>query len=66
MAAMTEVKIRRLSNFVDGEHVEPESGSYSDVIDPSTGEVYLQAPVSGAADVERATGSAQVGVLGLA
>ena len=59
MAAMTEVKIRRLSNFVGGEHVEPESGNYSDVIDPSTGEVYLQAPVSGAADVERATESAQ-------
>jgi betaine-aldehyde dehydrogenase len=59
VAAMSEVKIRRLSNFVGGEHVEPESGSYSDVIDPSTGEVYLQAPVSGAADVERATESAQ-------
>jgi betaine-aldehyde dehydrogenase len=58
VAATTEVKIRRISNFVGGEHVEPESGEYSDVIDPSTSEVYLQAPVSGAADVDRAVKSA--------
>jgi betaine-aldehyde dehydrogenase len=59
VAAKTEVDIRRLSNFVGGKHVEPESGEYSDVIDPSTGEVYLKAPISAAADVDRAFKSAQ-------
>ena len=66
VAAKTEVDIRRLSNFVGGEHVEPESGDYSDVIDPSTGEVYLKAPISGAADVDRAFESAAGGIPGLA
>jgi betaine-aldehyde dehydrogenase len=43
-----------LRNFVDGSYVEPGDGTYSDLIDPSTGEVFAQAPVSGAADVDRA------------
>ncbi|GAA2726405.1 gamma-aminobutyraldehyde dehydrogenase [Actinocorallia aurantiaca] len=43
-----------LRNFVNGEYVEARDGSFSDVVDPSTGEVYAQAPVSGAADVEGA------------
>ena len=43
----TEVGMRRLSNFVDGKLVPPDEGNYSDVIDPSTGEAYLEAPVSG-------------------
>ncbi len=59
MAATTEVAVRRLSNFIDGESVEPRSGSYSDVIDPSTGEVYLQAPVSGESDVDLAVRAAK-------
>ncbi|MGH3878143.1 MAG: gamma-aminobutyraldehyde dehydrogenase [Actinophytocola sp.] len=43
-----------LRNFVDGSYVEPADGAYSDLIDPSTGEVFAQAPVSGAADVDGA------------
>ncbi|GAA3196730.1 gamma-aminobutyraldehyde dehydrogenase [Actinocorallia longicatena] len=43
-----------LRNFVNGEYVEAKDGRYSDVIDPSTGEVYAQAPVSSAADVDAA------------
>jgi len=49
---MSEKQILR--NFVDGEHVEPVDGSYADLIDPATGEVFAAAPVSGAADVDRA------------
>ena len=37
----------RLQNFINGELVDAKSGRSSDVIDPSTGEAYLQAPVSG-------------------
>ncbi|MEO3782945.1 gamma-aminobutyraldehyde dehydrogenase [Actinocorallia sp. B10E7] len=47
-----------LRNFVNGEYVEAKDGRVSDVIDPSTGEVYAQAPVSGAADVDDAYAAA--------
>jgi betaine-aldehyde dehydrogenase len=43
-----------LRNFVDGGYVEPVDGGYADLIDPSTGEVFAAAPVSGPADVDRA------------
>jgi len=43
-----------LRNFVNGEYVDAKSGRTSDVIDPSTGEVYAQAPVSGPEDVDAA------------
>jgi betaine-aldehyde dehydrogenase len=45
---------RVLHNFIDGEAVEPADGRYADLIDPSTGEVFASAPVSGEADVDRA------------
>jgi betaine-aldehyde dehydrogenase len=48
-----------LRNFVDGNYVEPKSGQYADLIDPSTGEVFASAPVSGAADVDAAFTAAQ-------
>jgi betaine-aldehyde dehydrogenase len=41
-----------LRNFVNGEYVAAASGQVSEVVDPSTGEPYAQAPVSGPADVE--------------
>jgi betaine-aldehyde dehydrogenase len=43
-----------LRNFVDGAYVDTESGLTSDLIDPSTGEVFASAPVSEGADVDRA------------
>jgi len=48
---MTQAPLR---NFVNGKHTDPRDGRYSDVVDPSTGEAYAQAPVSGAADVDEA------------
>jgi len=44
----------RLRNFVNGKQTDPIEGTYSDVVDPSTGEVYAHAPVSSAADVDEA------------
>ncbi|WP_424529720.1 aminobutyraldehyde dehydrogenase [Sphaerisporangium viridialbum] len=48
----------RLQNFINGELADAKSGQFSDVIDPSTGEVYLQAPVSGQEDVDAAYAAA--------
>ena len=50
-----------LHNFVGGKSVAAKSGQTSDVVDPSTGEVYAQAPVSGDADVDAAMADAQSG-----
>ena len=47
-----------LRNFVNGEYVDLIDGGYSDLIDPSTGEVFAQAPVSGTADVDAAMSAA--------
>ena len=43
-----------LSNFVNGEHVSSASGQTSEVVDPSTGDAYGRAPVSGPADADAA------------
>jgi betaine-aldehyde dehydrogenase len=45
---------RALHNFVNGKYVDASDGRTSDVIDPSTGEVYAQAPVSSRQDVDAA------------
>jgi betaine-aldehyde dehydrogenase len=43
-----------LSNFVNGEQVAAADGRTSEMVDPSTGEAYARAPVSGEADVAAA------------
>ncbi|MEO3814180.1 gamma-aminobutyraldehyde dehydrogenase [Sphaerisporangium sp. B11E5] len=48
----------RLQNFINGELVDAKSGRFSDVIDPCTGESYLQAPISGPEDVDAAYAAA--------
>jgi betaine-aldehyde dehydrogenase len=53
-APTTGRPLRRLSNFVGGSFAEPAGGELSEVIDPSTGEAYALAPLSGAEDVDRA------------
>ena len=47
-----------LRNVVAGEPVDSEAGTVSDVVDPTTGERYAVAPVSSAADVDRAVRAA--------
>jgi betaine-aldehyde dehydrogenase len=45
-------------NVINGELVDAASGETYEVIDPSTGEVYARAPMSGAEDVDRAYAAA--------
>ena len=45
-------------NVINGELVDSLTGETYDVIDPTTGEVYAQAPMSGADDVDRAYAAA--------
>jgi betaine-aldehyde dehydrogenase len=52
MCRMSEKRVLR--NFIGGESVEPTDGTYADLIDPATGDVFAAAPVSGPADVDRA------------
>ena len=43
-----------INNFIDGERAAAADGRTTDLIDPSTGEQYATAPLSGAADLDRA------------
>jgi betaine-aldehyde dehydrogenase len=45
-------------NVINGELVDSASGETYDIVDPTTGEVYAQAPRSGAEDVDRAYAAA--------
>ncbi|ACY98935.1 MULTISPECIES: gamma-aminobutyraldehyde dehydrogenase [Thermomonospora] len=44
----------RLRNFVGGEYVDAKDGRTSPVIDPSTGQTYAEAPLSGPEDIDAA------------
>jgi betaine-aldehyde dehydrogenase len=46
--------VSRLKNFIGGELVEATGGSSLEIINPSTGTAYLEAPVSGQSDVDAA------------
>ena len=52
---MTDTVFR---NVIGGELVDAVSGETYDVVDPTTGEVYATAPMSGAEDLDRAYGAA--------
>ena len=54
---MSETKSQAL-NFINGEEVPAKSGATTDIIDPSTGEVYATAALSGAEDIAAATAAA--------
>ena len=47
-----------LRNLVGGEHVDAVDGRSMDLVDPTTGEVFGSAPMSGAEDVDRAYAAA--------
>ena len=47
-----------ITNIVNGEKVEAADGRRSDIVDPSTGEVFATAPLSSAEDVDRAYAAA--------
>ena len=49
---------RSVQNVIGGQFVEAADGRRSDLIDPSTGEVFGSAPLSGGEDVDRAYAAA--------
>jgi len=46
--------VRELHNLIGGESMPAQDGATSDLVNPTTGEVFGSAPVSGAADIDRA------------
>ena len=44
----------KLENYIDGKAVAPLSGEYTDIINPATGQAFVEAPLSGQADVDAA------------
>jgi len=50
---------RTVKNFVGGEYADPAAGKTYDLVNPATGEVFAQAPLSGEEDVDRAFRAAE-------
>jgi betaine-aldehyde dehydrogenase len=48
-----------LKNFIDGKHRESAEGKTAPLINPSTGEEFAQAPISGGADIDAACQAAR-------
>ncbi len=51
-------ELRTLRNYIDGEFRDAADGRTTDVVNPTTGEAYATAPLSGAADVDAAMAAA--------
>jgi betaine-aldehyde dehydrogenase len=49
---------RIVRNFINGEYVDAADGCTAALVNPSTGEVFARAPVSGPADIDRAFAAA--------
>ena len=49
----------KLQNMINGEFVDPVDGGSEEVINPSTGEVIAESPLSGGEDVNRAVAAAK-------
>lgn len=50
-----------VQNFIGGEYVDAADGTTMPIVDPTTGEAYGTAPVSGEADIDRAYAAASSG-----
>jgi betaine-aldehyde dehydrogenase len=50
--------VTTVRNFVNGRSVDAASGQTSDLVNPTTGQVFATAPVSGPADVDAAYAAA--------
>ncbi len=51
--------MKTLQNFINGEKVSSSSDKTQDLINPATGQVFAKAPVSNAADIDKAMKSAE-------
>ena len=58
MASDNGSSLTQLQNFVGGNFVDAKSGKSSEIIDPSTGEAFALAPLSGDEDVDAAFSAA--------
>ncbi|QZY28098.1 gamma-aminobutyraldehyde dehydrogenase [Nocardioides coralli] len=56
---MADTTPTRFRNIIDGEPVDAASGETYDVVDPTTGEPYATAPMSGTEDLDRAYAAAE-------
>jgi betaine-aldehyde dehydrogenase len=56
---MATATASKLQNFINGELVDPVEGQTEEVLNPSTGEVIAEAPLSTQEDVDRAVGAAR-------
>jgi betaine-aldehyde dehydrogenase len=56
LATATKTK---LQNFIDGELVDPAEGATEEILNPATAEAIAEAPLSTAADVDRAVAAAK-------
>jgi betaine-aldehyde dehydrogenase len=56
---MATATASKLQNFINGESVDPADGQTEEVINPSTGEVIAEAPLSTQEDVDRAVAAAR-------
>ncbi|HJX32798.1 MAG TPA: gamma-aminobutyraldehyde dehydrogenase [Solirubrobacterales bacterium] len=56
---MATVAKTKLKNFIGGEAVDPVEGGSEDVVNPATGEVIAEAPLSTKPDVDRAVKAAK-------
>ncbi len=61
MATVTKTKLK---NFIGGEAVDPVEGGSEEVVNPATGEVIAEAPLSTKEDVDRAVAAAEQGLRG--
>ncbi|MFM8782551.1 MAG: aldehyde dehydrogenase family protein, partial [Actinomycetota bacterium] len=50
--------MKTLQNFIDGKSISSSSDKTQDLINPATGEVFAKAPVSNAADIDKAMNAA--------
>jgi betaine-aldehyde dehydrogenase len=56
---MATATASKLQNFINGESVDPADGQTEEVINPSTGEVIAESPLSSKEDVDRAVAAAR-------
>jgi malonate-semialdehyde dehydrogenase (acetylating) / methylmalonate-semialdehyde dehydrogenase len=52
MNVLTQTTIKRLSNYIGGKWIESNSGNYETVVNPATGEVLAEVPLSSREDVD--------------
>ncbi|MDQ4095130.1 MAG: gamma-aminobutyraldehyde dehydrogenase [Actinomycetota bacterium] len=58
---MTDMCPRKLQNFIDGEFQDAADGRTTELVNPATGEVFAEAPLSSSDDIDKACAAARRG-----